>query len=99
MKYNNVSGIRLIDELNLCVVLLNTEWKYVRGKNVVRELSVGDDLVQHMERKIQHYRREGRLVITLMHRSPYYLEWNEVYGTSGKRSVFDRMVDMSTPVS
>lgn len=95
MKYNNVSGIRLIAELNLCVVLLNTEWKYVRGRNVVRELSVGDDLVQHMERNIQFYRRQGRLVITLMHRSPYYLEWNEVYDTPGKRSVFDRIVDMS----
>lgn len=94
-NYNNITGIRLLDSLRLCVVLLNTEWNYMAKENIIRKLSVGDSIIQQIEKQVETYREHGYFVITLMHRSPYYLEWKEIYDSDLKKSAFDRIVNMS----
>lgn len=93
--YYNFVGVQKIDQLKLCVVLLNTEWYYVPKDSGNQYLSVGDNIVEHIEKYCEIYRDKGYTVITLMHRSPYNLAWNDIYGSLEKRSTFDRIVDMS----
>lgn len=91
----NITGIRLVEQLKVCVVLLNTEWYYFPKENVMRKLTVGESIVQKLEAMAEMYKEEGYFVITLMHRSPYYLEWKEIFDEELKKSAFDRIVNMS----
>lgn len=95
LSHNNITGIRIIESLKLCAVLLNTEWFYLPKQEVIRKLSVGDHFIQTMQNRVMRLREEGYFVITLMHRSPYYLDWTEIFDTALRESAFDRIVGMS----
>lgn len=93
----SICGYYLMEREKICLVALNTEWKYVPGNGGGHRsiLTVGEKVVKQMESRMKLLKRDGYTVITLMHRSPYHLCWKDVYGSLEENSMFERVVSMS----
>lgn len=96
-ELSHISGYYLMEREKVCIVALNTEWKYV-AKNAGKNgsiITLGKDIIKQMEIRVKKLKREGYLIITLMHRSPYTMCWNDIYGSLEENSLVERLVGMS----
>lgn len=96
-ELSHVSGYYLMEREKVCMVALNTEWKYV-AKNAGKNgciITLGKNIIKQMEIHVKKWKREGYLIITLMHRSPYTMCWNDIYGSLEENSLVERLIGMS----
>lgn len=91
-EMGSVSGYMVFPAHKVCVVSFNSE-VYYSGKAVT---ALSEGLVENMETVLAPLKSRGFSVVTVMHRSPYKLDWASVYRiTHDGRSLVDKMVDMS----
>lgn len=93
----NVSGYYLIERAKVCIIALNTEWKYVisNAGNHRTILTLDSKVIEQIEKNAISLKRKGYSIITLMHRSPYRLCWTDIYGSLEENSLVERLVGMS----
>lgn len=93
----NVSGYYLIEDAKICLIALNTEWKYVRGNAGDHRtfLTLDSNVIKQIEKNAINLKRKGYSIITLMHRSPYRLCWNDIYGSLDENSLVERIIGIS----
>lgn len=96
-ELRNVSGFYLIERSKVCLIALNTEWKYVisNAGNHRIILTLDSRVVEQIEKNAINLKRKGYSIITLMHRSPYRLCWNDIYGSLDENSLVERLIGMS----
>lgn len=92
-----VSGIYILEKLELAVLAVNTEWKHARnnGEEYKPMATIGKECIKEMEKQADAYKRKGYTVITLMHRSPYQLDWDDIYGVLDEKSPVNRIIAVS----
>lgn len=96
-KLLNISGYYLVEHAKVCLIALNTEWKYVIGNagNHRTILTLDSKVIEQIEKNAINLKRKGYSIITLMHRSPYRLCWADIYGSLDENSLVERLIGMS----
>lgn len=87
-----VNGYMVFPAFKVCIASLNSEIYYC-GKAVT---SLSRGLVESLEVELMPLRKRGFSIITMMHRSPYKLDWDSMYKpVSDGLSLVDKVVGMS----
>lgn len=96
-ELRSISGYYLLKQSKICLVALNTEWKYVisNAGQYRSILTLDEKTIKQMEKRILSLKRNGYTIITLMHRSPYRLCWKDIYGSVDENSLVERIIGMS----
>jgi len=88
------SGLIVFKSLNVCFLLINTEWTYQpenanKDNKCLIPVLIGKPLQEY------YHRYSGYTLITVMHRSPQDLSWEEKYGGDGESDVLRDIYDAS----
>lgn len=93
-KLKSISGYYLLEEPKICVIVLNTEWRY--GGADKSSMTIGKRIVEKMAPIVEDYKDKGYFIITLMHRDPGSLQWEDRYSEDqNKPSPMERMIRVS----
>lgn len=93
-KLEKISGYYILEEPEVCVIILNTEWRY--GGADKSSMTIGKRIVEKMAPIAEDYRDKGYFIITLMHREPGSLQWEDRYSENlDKPSPMERMTRVS----
>lgn len=85
-KIKYVSGIKIFPENQVCFLTLNTEWLYANNDIIDQipkkdvEFKTGRNIVGYLYHQLMKHCPDYT-IITLMHRNPYDISWDEVNNT------------------
>nr|WP_302829360.1 metallophosphoesterase [uncultured Bacteroides sp.] len=96
-ELKSISGYYLLEYPKICLVALNTEWQYVVGNAGGHRsiLTLDENITKQVEKHVKGLKRNGYTIITIMHRSPYRLCWNDIYGRLDENSLVERIIGIS----